>query len=114
MEVQSNKIVSVIAVTRGVDNYIKGRLDSINGQIYRNLEIIVIDNSVNRNSSQEINKAYPHVKLYSSPNNLFYCEALNKEIEINTGDFILCLNDDIVLDKGFIKAGLRGFSLISG
>jgi len=43
--------------------------------------------------------------------NLFYCEALNKEIKMSKGNFTLCLNDDVVLDKGFITEAIRGFLL---
>jgi len=75
------------------------------------LEVIVIDNSVDRQFAQQISKLYPYIKLYSSPKNLSYCESLNKAIGMSQGDFILCLNDDVTLDKGFIKEILGGFSV---
>lgn len=77
MKETSNKIVGIIIVTRGAKDYLKSCLDSIKKQTHHALEIIVIDNSVNQNFSQGIGKYYPQIKLYSSPENLFYCAALN-------------------------------------
>ena len=111
MKELSNKIVSVIIVTCAIEDYLKSCLDSLKGQTHPFLEIILIDNSLNPNFSQTISKAWPEVRLYSSPKNLFYCQALNRGIEISKGDFILCLNDDVTLDKDFIKEALKGFMI---
>ncbi len=105
----SNKLVSIVIVTCGIKNYLWPLLDSIKKQTYSDIEIIVIDNSLNSNLSREINECYPGIKLYSSPMNLFYCEALNIGIKMSRGDFILCLNDDVILDKRFIEKALEGF-----
>ena len=105
----SNKIVSIIIVTCGVKDYLRSCLDSLRNQTYRSLEIIVIDNSLNQNFSQNIIRYYSEVKIYSESDNLFYTGALNKGIEISKGNFILCLNDDVVLDKQFIQEALCGF-----
>lgn len=55
MEDTSNKIVSIIVVTCGAKNYLKDCLNSLKAQSYSTPEIIVIDNSLNSNFSQEIN-----------------------------------------------------------
>lgn len=109
MQGASNKIVSVIIVAGGIKSYLKSCLDSLKNQTYTNLEVIVIDNSLNQNFSREIARCYPRIKLYSEPKNLFYAGSLNKGINVSRGDFILCLNDDVVLDRQFIQEALRGF-----
>jgi len=111
MNEMSNRLVSIIIVTCGRRDYLRSCLDSIKKQAYSALEIIVIDNSLNPNFSQEIIKRYPEVKLHASLKNLPYCGALNKGIEISKGYFILCLNDDVTLDEGFIEKALGGFSI---
>lgn len=109
----SNKIVSIVIVTCGVGNYIKACIDSIKVQTYPGLEITVINNSLNSSFAEDFEQYCSSgklsIKLYSSPKNLFYCDALNKGITMSRGNFILCLNDDVVLDKRFIKIVLRGF-----
>lgn len=111
MNGMSTLLVSAIIVTAGKKEYLKSCLDSITKQTYPKLEIIVIDNSVNENFTQGILRHYPEINLYQSQKNLFYCEALNKGIEMSKGDFILCLNDDVILDKKFIEEALKGFAL---
>ena len=106
----SNILVSIIIVTRGLKNYLRSCLDSALKQTEFSCEIIVIDNSLEPDFGRGIEKDYPGVKLYPSAENLFYCQALNKGISLSAGDFILCLNDDVVLDEDFLKQALRGFS----
>jgi GT2 family glycosyltransferase len=108
-----DKIVSVIIVTCGADNYLKRCLHSVGEQSHKSLEIIVIDNSLNLQFGQEIIEHYSDIKIFVEPNNLFYTGALNKGVGLSKGDFILCLNDDVTLDKKFIEQALRGFFLDS-
>lgn len=89
----SNEIVSIIVVAAGRRDYLKSCLDSIKEQSYINIETIVIDNS---------------------QNNLSYCQALNKGIDMSKGEFILCLNDDASLDRAFIAEALKGFQADEG
>lgn len=102
-------IVSVIIVTIGAKDYIQLCLNSLVKQTHPPFEIIIIDNSSKPSFAEEIHKLYPSVKLYSSDENLFYAAALNKAITLCKGEFILCLNDDVVLDKDFIQQALNGF-----
>ena len=107
----SNKLVSVVIVTCGIKDYLKSCLDSLKKQTYSAFEITVIDNSLNQNFSQEIGKHYPEIKLYSSPENLSYCAALNLGIGASKRNFILCLNDDVILDERFIEEALKVFDI---
>jgi len=106
-------MVSVIIVTIGKKAYLKNCLDSLLKQIHLPAEIIVIDNSLKPALGQEIKQIYPFVKICSGVSNLFYAVALNKGISMSNNEFILCLNDDVVLDKEFIQQGLKVFSMNS-
>jgi len=105
----SNKTVSIIVVTCGIGGYLNDCLESLKGQTHPYLEIIVIDNSCDSHFNLQMPKAHPDVRFYISPVNLFYCESLNKGINLSKGDFVLCLNDDVILDKKFIEEALSGF-----
>lgn len=106
----SNQL-SIIIVTAGSNEYIFHCLDSIKNQSYPDFEAIVIDNSNNPNLAESIKKLYPEIILYTSPENLFYANALNKGIALSKGEFILCLNDDIIMDKNFISLAIKGFAV---
>jgi GT2 family glycosyltransferase len=105
--------VSVIAVTHGVKDYISFCIDSIKEQTYSSVEIIVIGNALNQNIGRKLCNRYPDIKLDSSPKNLFYCEALNRGIQLSKEEFILCLNDDVILNSRFIEEALKGFFIDS-
>ena len=109
MKNSQGSLVSVIVVTAGAKNYLARCLNSLMIQSYPNLEIIVMDNSRNANLVNEIRRSFPLVKLYSNQENLYYGAALNQGISLSQGEFILCLNDDVVLDEKFIQEALGGF-----
>lgn len=110
MQTTSNRI-SIIIVTCGVRDYCIHCLEAISQQTYGEFEVIVIDNTLRPEFSQEILSRYPDIQLYSSLDNLSYCDALNKGIELSRGDYIFCLNDDVILDKRFIEQAFKGFSV---
>jgi len=111
VESDTNKLVSVIIVTSGSKDYLEACLDSVKRQSYPDPEVIVIDNSLVPDLSAGIRESFPFIKLYSNPQNLYYGLSLNKGIALSRGDFILCLNDDVVLDREFISEALKGFSI---
>ncbi len=107
----SNQLVSIIIVTAGSGKYIFHCLDSIKNQSYSDFETIVISNSTNSKLAEDIKKLYPKIILYTPSENLFYANALNKGISLSKGEFILCLNDDTILDKDFISSAIKGFDI---
>jgi len=119
MKAESNKIVSVIVVTCGKAALLKNCLDSLKAQTFSGLELIVIDNSTDVEFAKSIRSSYPSVEIHSNPKNLFYCQALNQGINASSARFLLCLNDDVVLDKDYIREAIKGFKhpkvgLVSG
>jgi len=103
-------LVSIIIVTSGAKDYLRHCLDSIKSQSYSGLEVIVIDNSLSPEFSLKTRASFPSVRVYPSLLNLYYGAALNKGIGLSNGEFILCLNDDVVLAPDFIRQALKGFS----
>jgi GT2 family glycosyltransferase len=92
-------------------NYLKSCLGSLLAQSKPPLEVIVIDNAPGSDYSQGISGQYPLVRIIKNPENLFYTGGMNKGIASSKGEFILCLNDDTVLDQDFICQALKGFSV---
>jgi GT2 family glycosyltransferase len=111
MKEMSNELVSIIIVTAGRGDYLKPCIESVITQTYSDIEIIIIDNSFDCNLVQEICKCYPDIKLHFNRKNLFYCQALNIGLEMSRGEFALCLNDDVILERNFIEEALKGFSI---
>jgi len=84
----SNTLVSIIIVSAGKKDYLEPLLESIKRQAYKAQEVITIDNKDRK---------------------LSFCDCLNKGIAMSRADFILCLNDDVILDEKFIERAIEAF-----
>lgn len=104
-----NDLISVIILTCGKNNYFVSCLESVVRQTHPHFEIICIDNSLDPAVSRAALKICPALNVFSSERNLYYCEGMNKGIEMSCGDFILCLNDDVTLDPHFLQEAMKGF-----
>ena len=103
--------ISVIIVTIGVKDYLDKCLDSLAEQSHLPDDIIVVDNSLAQDLPVKLKKLYPAVKFLSGLQDSSYGRALNKGINESIGDFMLCLNDDVVLDRDFIRQALNSFMI---
>jgi len=103
--------VTIIIVTVGIKDYLSKCLRSVKYQSYPAAQVIVIDNSLDSNFTEHIQDDFAWADIYPSPANLFYAASLNKGIELSIGEFILCLNDDVLLDRDFVREAVRGFSV---
>jgi glycosyltransferase involved in cell wall biosynthesis len=85
--------ISIITVSYNSEKTIKTALNSVKDQTYKKIEHIIIDgNSADKTIS--IVKQYPHInKIISEPDAGIY-DAMNKGINIATGDIICFLNSD--------------------
>lgn len=102
--------ISYVIVTCGLKDYLWALLDSLKGQQGgHEFEIIVVSNSIDADFNREIVMVCPEAKVFLNGRNMFYCESLNKGIRASKGDFILCLNDDVFLEKKFVEEALKGF-----
>jgi len=110
MEETSNQIVSVVLTSCGAQNYLWDCLDSLKAQAFRDFELILIDNSADQGLAFRAEREFPGIKVHSPAGGYSFCQSLNLGINKSRGEFILCLNDDVVLDKNFIAEALKGFS----
>ncbi|MFH1202025.1 MAG: glycosyltransferase family 2 protein [Candidatus Omnitrophota bacterium] len=100
---KQNKPVSVIIVNFNRKEYLRRCLDSVSRQSYKNIEIIVIDNSSSDGSVEILKSDYPFVKLIVNNENRLFSSAQNQGIKEANGDYILSLNNDTVLEKCYIE-----------
>jgi len=101
-------MISVIIVNYNRKDLLKQCLDSLRTQSFKDIEIIVADNASKDNSAAMVDICYPEVKLIRNTANALFCKAQNQGIDISRGDFILCLNSDVILDRDYLKEALSG------
>lgn len=97
-------LVSVIIVSHDRPAYLPRAIESIMGQSYDNLQILVIDNK--SNASDEIEKLvseYRGIKLIRNNVNLGFTGGMNRGIEAATGDYVHLTLDDVILDRDCIR-----------
>lgn len=87
--------------------YLKDCLDSLLNQTHSPIEIIVVDNGSWDGSQQMLKEKFPQVRLIINEQNELYCRAYNQGIGAAEGEYMMCLNNDVVLEKDFVEEFLK-------
>jgi glycosyltransferase involved in cell wall biosynthesis len=112
---QNNSIkVSIITVTKNADKTIEDSIKSLNNQFYNNIEHVIIDGGSTDQTINIINNSnHKSFKFISEPDKSLY-DALNKGINLATGDIIGILHsDDFFYDNKVICDVVTFFNLNS-
>lgn len=111
-----NQLVSVVILTYNGEKTIKDCLNSVLRQTYDNVEVIVVDNAsqdrtkkvlsqYGENDSPSENRS-PRIKIIKNPENIGFA-GHNVGIKNSKGAFVLCMNQDVILDKEFISEAVN-------
>ncbi len=117
-------LISVIIVNWNSGRQLALCLESLTGQTYHPLEIIVVDNA---STDDSLAPAYTagHVRVIRNETNAGFCRAFNQGYALSQGEFIVSLNPDVYLLPDFLTrladllkerpaAGLAGGKLWRG
>lgn len=105
-----NMLVSVIIPVYNGEKFIPETILSIINQTFKNLEIIVIDDSSTDNSVniiKEFCQKDQRIRLVRNEKNLGLADSLNKAITLSTGDYIARLDQDDVSELNRIEVQLQ-------
>ena len=96
--------VSIITVVYNNQEQIQGAIQSVLKQDYSNIEYIVIDGNSNDGTISAIEEYLDQIDCFiSSPDKGIY-DALNKGIELSTGEIIGILHsDDLFADESVVS-----------
>ena len=102
------KLVSIILLTWNGNRFIESCLDSVVSQNYPSLEMIVVDNGSEDGTAEKIrhlleSKCRMPWKLELFPRNTGFAYGMNRGIGLANGDYILTLNQDLVMDQNFVS-----------
>jgi glycosyltransferase len=96
--------VSIITVTHNSVKYLQECIDSVVGQTYGNIEHIVIDGLSTDGTMEVIKKYDNHITRWVSEKDKGMYDAINKGMELASGEVIGILNsDDILASKDVIS-----------
>ena len=102
--------VSIVTVVRNNKKTISDAIDSVLGQVYENIEYIVIDGASTDGTVEVIRRYGDRIDhVVSEPDKGIY-DAMNKGIRLATGDVIGILNsDDFYIDSRVISNVAKAF-----
>lgn len=108
---RKNFLVSVIIVCYNSEKYIKNCLNSLKGQSWENIEIIIIDNNSSDKTLKYIEQTLKGNKylLLKQEKNLGFATGNNVGIKYSNGKYICFLNPDVILEKDYIKNAVEFF-----
>lgn len=99
-------LVSVIIPFYNVKNYIKNTLESVNNQVYKNIEIILVNDGSTDNSLKVVKEFLSKCKfkytLYSQKNS-GVSAARNKGLSLSSGEYVVFVDSDDLLSPQYIN-----------
>ena len=105
-----NLKISVITVTKNSEKFLEENIDSMNNQTYKNFEHIIIDGKSTDRTVEIIKKHKDKIDYWVSEPDKGLYDAMNKGIEVSTGDIIGILNSDDIYFSDALKIVNHYFS----
>lgn len=111
-EIETEPLCSVIILNYQGCGIIKECIMSVLNNDYKNVEIILVDNSSDDGSYEEAEKLlenFSEKKIIRNRANLGFTKGYNQGMEIAQGDYYLLLNNDTILEEHAIRNYIRFF-----
>lgn len=108
-------LVSVNLLTYNAERFIEKCLNSVFGQSYNKIELLIIDNASQDSTVSILQKLVEEkqapfaVKIIKNEKNLGFSIGHNLGIKESKGELVLCLNQDVILAPDFIKNAIEFF-----
>lgn len=100
-------LVSVVIPNWNGKRFLKGCLDSLAQQDYALREVIIVDNGSKDGSVELLQSEYPEVRLVRFEQNTGFSVAVNAGIRAGNGEFVALLNNDTVVEPGWLSEMIK-------
>ncbi len=107
----AQRLVSVIIVHFNGSELLRHCLTSVFAQSYQRIEVIVVDNGSTDGSERMLRDEFPRVVVLVNSQNLGFAEANNQGVRAASGEVVVLLNNDTVVEDGWIEGLLRTLAL---
>ena len=98
--------LSIVIVNWNAAETLRACLAALRAEAREGVELVVVDNGSEDDSLATARATWPEAVLVSLPGNLGFAEGCNRGIAVATGAWVLTLNNDTVVQPGFL-ASLR-------
>ena len=82
-------------------------LESLSKQIFKNFEIILVDNGSTDNSAGYVKKNFPEVRILSLQKNHGFARAINEGVKASNAKYVVFLNNDTKVDQDWLNNLIR-------
>lgn len=82
-------------------------LASVGRQTCPPLETVVVDNASDDGSAEFVRESFPWARVIENGRNELFCRAQNTGIGSTSGEYVLILNNDVVLHEDFIAEAVK-------
>jgi len=97
-------MISVIIPNYNGASYLEPCLDSVLHQSGgREIEIVLIDNGSQDGSAELVRERFPSVRVIANAENVGFTRAVNQGIAASSGELLLLLNNDTVMQPGSLS-----------
>jgi GT2 family glycosyltransferase len=94
--------VDIITLNYNTKDILPLLFDSLKKITYKNHKLYMVDNGSKDGSADFVEEKYPEVKVFRLEKNYFFSKGNNHAIDRTNGEFILLVNNDIVVEPDFL------------
>jgi GT2 family glycosyltransferase len=102
-------LVSIIILNYNAGELLVNCIKSIIASDYSNIEIIIVDNNSTDQSHLKCKEKFKKIILIANKENFGYCEGNNIGIRKASGEFIIILNPDTIVEKQWINFLIKAY-----
>ena len=103
--------VTVSIVNYNTRHFLDKCLPSVMAQSYPDTEVVLVDNGSADGSVEYVRAGFPTVKIIENKENLMFCKGQNQGMRAGSGEYVLALNSDVVLDRDFIAGAVKAMEM---
>jgi GT2 family glycosyltransferase len=100
-------MVSILITTYNSARLLERCLESLLQQVYKPLEVIVIDNASSDGTRELLASAGPGITVMYNDTNIGFAAAQNQAARLAQGSWLLSLNPDVVLSPDFVAKAVE-------
>lgn len=106
---ENSPLISIVILNYNAGKLLIDCIESIQKSIYKNFEIILVDNISKDNSHKKCKEKFPKIHLIENVENLGYCEGNNVGLRVSKGKFVVILNPDTMVDPFWLSELLDAY-----
>ncbi|HLD27777.1 MAG TPA: glycosyltransferase family 2 protein [Patescibacteria group bacterium] len=99
--------VAVNLVTYNAEKYLPFCLKSVFDQTFADFSLLVIDNGSNDQTLPYLKENWPQLKVVANGKNVGFAKAHNQGIAWTRSDYVLLLNQDVILEKDYLAKAVE-------